>query len=295
MRIRPSPLTLRSRTLAMATSNESMLTAMVAVFSCSASAATTTAATALSRVSSPLVAARWPGPTGAGGPGGAATGADCASAGTVARQAASSRLLAPLPGGVDGRTGACMGTSPVERLRAPMRSAFADDIDSRRRGEREGVAVKARIALPVAEVQFGALAQRIDDLHPHQALVGHAEPGRLERRLVAGLARLEQQPLQAFVLAGLLDDEVAVEPGRIEQRGQRGVLLRPALRPAADLFEVGIVDPVGAAVGHDQLRIRFAVFPAEQPWRGHRHPPAGRLAHPPAVIEHLPGELAVQG
>src|SRR5690606_34623937 len=226
-RSRPSPLTWRSRTLAIATSNESMPTSIMVVSSCSARAATTTAATALSSASSPLVAAIGRCPAGDGGPGGSATGADCASAGTVARHRAASTPRIHAPGGARVRAWACMRRVLVAMDCA--RSAFADHVHPGRRRERERAGIEGRIPLPAAELDPGALPERVHDLHPHQPLRVQAEPGGLERGVLPALPWPQHQPLQALGIAQLLNHEIAVQARRVDQRGQRAVLLRPAL------------------------------------------------------------------
>src|SRR5690606_35986340 len=98
-----------------------------------------------------------------------------------------------------------------------------------------------------------------------------AEPGAV------GLARLDHQPVEAAFAAGLLDDVVAVEAARVDQRRQRAALLGVALGAAGGLLEVGVVDPHALTVGDDQLLVRLPVFPAEQARRGQRDRPARGL------------------
>src|SRR5690606_19880323 len=143
-------------------------TAIEGVFICSASAATTTAATALSRASSPLVARRSGAGTVGCTTGGVATGADCASTGTVARHAANSSTRVLRLRRVIGCGCPCMRWALCRR-EAPDGSAFADHVDARRRRECEGVAGERRVALPAAEADFGALAECVHDFHPRQA------------------------------------------------------------------------------------------------------------------------------
>src|SRR5690554_5997846 len=159
-------------------------------------------------------------------------------------------------------------------------------------GERVGG--ERGIAVPAAEPDLRALAERIDNLHPRQAAIAHAQSRALERSVPGVLLRLEHQPLQSVGFTAFLDQEIAVEAGRVEERGERAVLFGAALRPPADLLEVRIVDPDGLAIGHDQLRIGLFVFPAEQARRRQRDAAAGRFAHTAVVVEDLLGELPVQ-
>src|SRR5690606_21227658 len=117
---------------------------------------------------------------------------------------------------------------PVTRRAAGRpRSAF-DHVHAGRRRELERVRREGGIALPFAEADHALLAERVGELHPLQPVRAEAQARRAEAGTV-GLARLDHQPVEAALAAGLLDDVVAVQAARVDQRRQRAALLGVAL------------------------------------------------------------------
>src|SRR5690554_5174196 len=75
-------------------------------------------------------------------------------------------------------------------------SIVADHVHAGRRLKFEGIRAEGRVPGPRGEFQGGALAERVEHLHPRQPVVVEPEPRILEAG-IAGLARGNFQPLQA--------------------------------------------------------------------------------------------------
>src|SRR5690348_11065127 len=72
--------------------------------------------------------------------------------------------------------------------------AIADHVGALRRREGEGTRGQLGIALPVGEHDVGAVAERVLENHSARRVVGEADVGVFELRILG--TRLQSQPLQ---------------------------------------------------------------------------------------------------
>src|SRR5438445_3374208 len=149
----------------------------------------------------------------------------------------------------------------LDRMRLRRRRRIADHIDALRRRELKCVDRELHVALPCAETNLGAVAERVLERHAREARAIETEIGAFKLRLL--VLRFQAQPGDAVVPALFARRDIAIELRQIGQHGQRTVRLFGALRAHADLFEIGVVNPDFAAIGDDGLLERSRRVPAK--------------------------------
>src|SRR5688500_12188524 len=142
------------------------------------------------------------------------------------------------------------------RLR--KRSSFTDNVGAFGWAELEAFGRDLRVALKLAELDDGGLAELVVELHRFETALAHAEADALERRILRARRRFE--PVEpAFGSGGFqrvdLLDLIAAGEERRGTRAKRAVELAHG-----HLVEILVIDPEARAVAHDRLLVRLVVL-----------------------------------
>src|SRR5512135_1833919 len=160
--------------------------------------------------------------------------------------------------------------SPLTAERSPTAPrSLANHIRPLRRREGEARRRDARVAHEVRQLERGAQAEVVEELHlgQHVALEAHADA------LECGVLGLRDgfQPLEPAGLPRVLQAEVLLDGVIAGEERRRSAGDHVAEPLHGDLVEVRIVEPQLHAVADDDLFVRLVVVPAELAWTSEGH------------------------